>query len=406
MKKLKSAILFLCLLTGPILWAQSPDAIREYIEQYKEAAMQEMLRSGVPAAITLAQGIHESAAGTSKLVRISNNHFGIKCKGEWTGPSVSHDDDARGECFRKYSDPMESYRDHSEFLATRSHYAALFKLDPTDYEGWAYGLKKAGYATNPKYPQILIKIINDYNLQAYTLVAMERKNSGADWALNANDAAPAKASFATERKVQKNYPSGVFMINKTKVLWVDEGISFLKVAEEHHLSLHRLFEFNDMAPQDVSSKGQLLYLQRKRKVGAQEFHQVEEGETLYDIAQVEGLRLQSLLEYNQLTAGMKPAVGEKLYLTSDAPGAPRLTVSEKLSELFSASKNLFKKEEASHSGFHVVQPKETLYSISQLYGMSVAELQSLNQLSSSVISIGQQLRVYKNKSDVHDTSSR
>src|SRR5215203_6696321 len=145
--------------------AQSPAVIRQYIDTYKEIAMEEMKRTGVPASITLAQGIHETGAGQSALVRKSNNHFGIKCKSEWVGESVSHDDDARGECFRKYNDPLESYRDHSDFLKNRSHYAFLFKLDPTDYEAWSYGLKKAGYATNPKYPQILIKLIRDYDLQ-------------------------------------------------------------------------------------------------------------------------------------------------------------------------------------------------------------------------------------------------
>lgn len=404
MKKLNFTILLFCLFSGHFLFAQSSDVVREYIDQYKEAAMQEMLRSGVPAAITLAQGIHESAAGTSKLVRMSNNHFGIKCKGEWTGPSVSHDDDARGECFRKYGDPMESYRDHSDFLATRSHYAFLFKLDPTDYEGWAYGLKKAGYATNPKYPQILIKIIRDYNLDAYTLLALEHKKNGADWASNDASAKNVEPGFAAEKPVQKNYPSGVFAINKTKVVWVEAGESFLKVANEHHLSLHRLFDFNDMQPQDVAAKGQLMYLQRKRKVGAGEFHTVETGETLYDIAQEEGLRLESLLEYNHLKANATPAAGEKLYLATDAPGAPR-TVGEKLGDLLAASKNLFKKDEQTID-VHTVQPKETLYSISRLYGMSVEEIKTLNQLSSPDISTGQQLKVYKNKADVQNTSSR
>ena len=299
---------------------------------------------------------------------------------------------------------MESYRDHSDFLATRSHYAFLFKLDPTDYEGWAYGLKKAGYATNPKYPQILIKIIRDYNLDAYTLLALERKKNGADWASNDAAAKEVQPSFAAGKKVQKNYPSGVFTINKTKVVWVEAGESYLKVANEHHLSLHRLFDFNDMQPQDVAAKGQLMYLQRKRKVGAREFHTVEAGETLYDIAQEEGLRLESLLEYNHLGANATPAAGEKLYLVTDAPDAPR-TVGEKLSELLAASKNLFKKDEQTID-VHTVQPKETLYSISRLYGMSVEEIKTLNQLSSPDISTGQQLKVYKNKADVQNTSSR
>src|SRR6478736_4895270 len=153
-------------------YAQSTDAILAYITRYKDLAIAEMKRTGVPAAITLAQGIHETEAGTSVLVKKSNNHFGIKCKDEWRGQSVSHDDDARGECFRKYTAAEDSYRDHSDFLKNRSNYASLFTLDPTDYQGWAYGLKKAGYATNPKYAQVLIKLIQDYKLEDYTLIAM------------------------------------------------------------------------------------------------------------------------------------------------------------------------------------------------------------------------------------------
>ena len=175
MKK-HSTILIACFLfAASSSFAQSSPVIKDYIAKYKDIAIEEMLRTGVPASITLAQGIHETEAGRSKLVLKSNNHFGIKCKTEWKGESVSHDDDARGECFRKYPDPFDSYRDHSDFLKTRAHYAPLFKLDPTDYEGWAYGLKKAGYATNPKYPQLLIKIIRDYNLQDYSLIALGKK---------------------------------------------------------------------------------------------------------------------------------------------------------------------------------------------------------------------------------------
>jgi len=171
-KKFAVLLTFVLSFTFTISYGQSTDAILAYISRYKELAISEMKRTGVPAAITLAQGIHETEAGTSVLVKKSNNHFGIKCKDEWRGQSVSHDDDARGECFRKYTAAEDSYRDHSDFLKNRPNYASLFTLDPTDYQGWAYGLKKAGYATNPKYAQILIKLIQDYNLEDYTLIAM------------------------------------------------------------------------------------------------------------------------------------------------------------------------------------------------------------------------------------------
>src|SRR5580704_11731569 len=143
-----------------------------YVNTYKALAMAEEQRSGVPASITLAQGLHESEAGMSELVRNSNNHFGIKCKEDWKGSVFYHDDDSRQECFRSYATAEDSYRDHSDFLRKGSRYAFLFQLDPTDYEGWAYGLKKAGYATNIRYSQILIKLIKDYNLEQYTLIAV------------------------------------------------------------------------------------------------------------------------------------------------------------------------------------------------------------------------------------------
>ena len=141
---------------------------QEYVQKYKDLAIEEMKRMGVPAAVTLAQGLLETQNGNSELFKESNNHFGIKCKSTWTAETVSHDDDAPGECFRKYKTAEDSYRDHSNFLRGNDRYAFLFKLDPSDYKAWAYGLRKAGYATNPKYPQILIKNIEDNNLEQYT----------------------------------------------------------------------------------------------------------------------------------------------------------------------------------------------------------------------------------------------
>lgn len=141
--------------------------VLNYIEQYREVAIEEMKRSGIPASVTLAQGIYESGAGSSRLAREANNHFGIKCKPEWTGATIRHTDDLRNECFRKYSAAIDSYRDHSEFLRTRSHYAFLFRLDRRDYKGWVYGLKKAGYATSPRYPEALLRLIETYQLNQY-----------------------------------------------------------------------------------------------------------------------------------------------------------------------------------------------------------------------------------------------
>lgn len=335
MKKHKLLFIALFALVSKLTFAQSSETIRKYIATYKDIAIAEEIRTGVPAAITLAQGIHETSAGTSDLVLASNNHFGIKCKSDWTGPSVHHDDDERGECFRKYDDPKDSYKDHSDFLKNRPNYAALFQIDPTNYKGWAYGLKKAGYATNPRYPEILIKLIEDYDLQQYTMIALNGKTPGTD-AIYASEAKTDVRDNVVE-KPKPNYPTGIFQINETNVIFITKGTSFLKIAQENNIDLSRLFEFNDMKPVDVAAEDQLIFLQRKRKTGANEFHIVANYETLYDIAQTEGIRLQSLLEYNFLRDGMQPQVGEKLYLHTKAPSMPKLVAENKG---FSSQNNL------------------------------------------------------------------
>jgi LysM repeat protein len=332
-KKLTILLFFLLSLLGKFLQAQPADAVLAYIARYKDLAISEMQRTGIPAAITLAQGIHETDAGTSELVMKSNNHFGIKCKEDWSGPTVSHDDDARGECFRKYNAPEQSYKDHSNFLKTRSNYASLFKLDPTDYQGWAYGLKKAGYATNPKYAQILIKLIQDYNLEDYTLIALGKMSPG-DLAKNdktfgenviaAKNVDEKKTDVAPAVSIQTSYPEGEFKINDTRVVYVKKGTSYLDIAQRYEIALTKLFEFNDLTPSEVTPTDQLVFIQRKRKTGEHEFHVVQPGEDLHSIAQAEAIRMETLLEYNNLTGGMQPAVGETLSLRSKTSLMPRL----------------------------------------------------------------------------------
>lgn len=354
--KVQLFVLGMIFVSGKSLQAQnSADAIN-YINTYKNLAIAEMQRTGIPASITLAQGIHESEAGTSDLVKRSNNHFGIKCKESWTGAAVYHDDDSRGECFRSYTTPQDSYRDHSDFLQSGSRYAFLFKLDPTDYEGWAYGLRKAGYATNIHYSQILIKLIRDYNLQQYTLIAMGRMKPSEEVVLTVPGNPPAQAAIlladgnrgASDGRAAGNgngqsgmpgdgqpgssgdgrsapsYPQDEFLINKTRVVFVKAGVSLLAVADQYGLPLARLLDFNDLKEEDVLVRSQLLFLQRKRRTGATEFHIVRDGETIYDICQSEGIRCQDIQEMNQLSPGMEPATGEKIWLQSSAPTRPRL----------------------------------------------------------------------------------
>jgi LysM repeat protein len=397
MKKLP--FILCAILLSHAAMAQHSKVVKDYIETYKDIAIDEMVRTGVPASITLAQGIHESNSGQSNLVKRSNNHFGIKCKSEWKGEWVSHDDDAKGECFRKYDDPFESYRDHSDFLKTRAHYSSLFKLDPRDYEGWAYGLKKAGYATNPKYPQVLIKLVKDYNLQEYTMIALERNSNeprvmlAANKTVNVNETSePAQPVLVQPTQKIKQYPSGIFRINDTKVTMISQGTSYLKVAEENGLSLTRLFDFNDMKPADIALTDHLLYLQRKRKIGDAEFHTVLQGEDLHAIAQEHGMRLENLREFNRLSPGMEPAAGTRLYLKASAPSANTMF------DGGDATRGFARSQAAPSNGqpeYHTVQTKETLYSISKKYDVTVEELMRWNDMSTHELKQGQQLKIYK-----------
>jgi LysM repeat protein len=430
MQNKKFAILLAVVLSFSFTFSngQSADAILVYITRYKDLAIAEMRRTGVPAAITLAQGIHETEAGTSVLVKKSNNHFGIKCKDEWRGQSVSHDDDARGECFRKYSAAEDSYRDHSDFLKTRPNYASLFTLDPTDYQGWAYGLKKAGYATNPKYAQVLIKLIQDYNLEDYTLIAMGKMKEEGGLAKNEatadkssspplvknNDNEKGTETVNPNNKIEQeansdvsevNYPSGEFKINDTRVIYVKKGTSYLTIAQQYEIPLARLFEFNDLKQQEVTANDQLIFIQRKRKTGEHEFHTVQPGETVNDIAQSEALRLESLLEYNNITANMQPAAGESLYLRSKSSAVPKLVTKNSLTEKFNSDASAIvmnndgtgKKEVRQKNNFifHTVQSKETVYSIAKKYNISADDLISWNQLQDYDLKIGQSLKIYR-----------
>jgi LysM repeat protein len=320
---------------------QKAEVIQNYIITYKDLAIAEMHRTGVPAAITLAQGIHESGAGQGRLVLMSNNHFGIKCKSSWTGETVRHNDDAKGECFRKYARAEDSYTDHSDFLKNSQRYAFLFELDPADYIAWANGLKMAGYATNPKYPQILIKLIEDYQLQQYTFIGLGK--------LVSTDSVPISPVTTVEMPQEKKpvekkdsseiaaapkteaYPAGIFRLHDTKVVFVKEGTSYLSIAREYEVDLSKIFDFNDMVQAEQTEKDQLVYLQRKRKTGLKEFHIVQPGETLHDIAQQNAIRLESVRELNWLKENEMPAAGEKLCLKSKATKMPRLALKENYS---------------------------------------------------------------------------
>ncbi|MBX3252741.1 MAG: glucosaminidase domain-containing protein [Chitinophagaceae bacterium] len=399
--------------------AQNP-VIIQYINTYKLLAVQEMQRTGVPASIKLAQGILETQAGQSDLVMRSNNHFGIKCKTAWAGSKVYHDDDEKGECFRAYPSAIDSYRDHSDFLKNSQRYAFLFHINPEHYKEWAKGLKKAGYATNPKYWQQLVKYIEDYDLNLFTLVALgKRKMQDEDkmYAVSDNvkpaivttgsgsiSAAGAAVSqpvtmIRQAEPVKVKYPEGEFKINDTKVIVASAGTPLLALAEQYNIRYRHLLDFNDIdESEDIIRNDQLIFLQRKRKQGATAFHVVLKDEKLYDIAQAEGIRLEHLLEYNRLQAGQEPMPGQKIYLQKEA-GALAFEAGESImlvNDLAQLQPVAEQEEMPAVAVKHIVQSKETLYSIARKYEVEVARIRAWNRLQKDDLRIGQELLIYKN----------
>lgn len=224
----------------------------EYIKQYAPLAVEQMQQHKIPASITLAQGLLESGAGYSELARKSNNHFGIKCHSDWRGRKVYHDDDARGECFRAYRHPKDSYEDHSAFLKRGARYAFLFKLKITDYKGWARGLKKAGYATDPSYANRLITIIEDYELYKYDSRGMSKREAR-NW----------------EKELKKKpwlaNPHQVFIANDIAYVVARDGDTFRLLGKEFDISWKKLVKYNDLHKDYTLEAGDIIYLKEKRK---------------------------------------------------------------------------------------------------------------------------------------------
>lgn len=350
-------------------YAQNADydlKVNAYIERYKALAVMEQKRSGIPAAITLAQGIHETQAGTSELATMANNHFGIKCKKEWTGETFAHTDDAPNECFRKYSRSEDSYKDHSDYLSKSPRYAELFKLSLTDYAAWALGLKRCGYATNPRYAQVLIKIVEDYHLQEYTYVAMNGVDIGTTAAkaeiVPVHDAPPvaqpkpqvsqptiavtppvttASATSATVAAAVTEVPvikqsskiitdntvraepvqteafvpqyGQLVKVNGLRAIFGRKGDTPLEYAYKADVRYSRFLEVNEIDERPLPSD-MYLYLEKKNTRGYKAIHKVLQGESLFAIAQAEGMQIKSLMDLNMLEPGEEPAPGTVLEL--------------------------------------------------------------------------------------------
>lgn len=311
----------------------------EYIQKYKYIAVREMELHSIPASITLAQGLLESGMGTSMLAVKANNHFGIKCHKEWTGKTIRHTDDAPNECFRVYANAEESYEDHSYFLKSRPWYSPLFKLDVQDYKGWAHGLKKAGYATNPRYAEMLIDVIERHMLYAYdkglsiakaeeqrtTLKQKEKE----ELLVLQNKTTPISTNnvcveATVECKVPSNPHLSVFYNNNLKTVHVQKGETMKTLSSKYKIALTKLYQYNDMKMNTLVQPGQLIYLEAKKKKARQKTHLVLSHETLWSISQSYGVSLAKLQERNFLRPGEEPEAGATIYLNKEAPRKPAI----------------------------------------------------------------------------------
>ena len=368
--------LFIILLAAVLTAFAAPTSEKtpqqKYVDKYSALAVDEMYRSGVPASITLAQGLLESRYGLSTLATKGNNHFGIKCHNNWQGGKVFHDDDKKGECFRKYDSPEDSFRDHSDFLRYRDRYKFLFDLEVNDYKGWAHGLKKAGYATDPAYPSKLIKLIEDYQLYKYDVAPSDYGSYEADDVeqyvvkekpsakkTEKHDKAAAKKEDRHEKKKDKKArthqkseapaprvipespakaeavkvlekePDGEFSFNLSRQMYSLNGVPFVYASDgETYASLARTFglfpkeilKFNDLdSSTDLNTRlkpGAQIYVQAKKKEAAKgiEKHVIEAGDTLWGIAHRYGVRLDNIYKMNAFDSSYVPREGDIIKL--------------------------------------------------------------------------------------------
>lgn len=286
----------------------------EYIEKYKQDAIEEMRKTGIPASITLAQACLESDDGNSWLAKEANNHFGIKCGSNWTGEKIYKDDDNPNDCFRKYNDVKDSYRDHSLYLTSTKRYADLFKLSTKDYKNWAYGLKAAGYATNPQYAELLIKIIEDFQLYQYD----EEINLSI---VTTNSNIPSRGKTANEEWSIHLNQHEVYTNNEVKYIIVKPNDTFEGIAKEFDLWVKQLYRYNDLTKDSILRPGQVIYIQPKRNKAeaGKDKHIVKTGETLYSISQYYAVKMKKLRFRNNIMSDEDVKPGDVIYLRKRKP---------------------------------------------------------------------------------------
>ncbi len=320
MKQKLIVLLYIVFLLGHSMgYSQERISTEAYINQYKKIAVDKMKEYKIPASITLAQGILESGSGNSRLAREANNHFGIKCHVGWKGKTFYMDDDEKNECFRKYKNPEQSYHDHSLFLTQRPRYAFLFGLEITDYKAWSHGLSKAGYATNPRYPELLIRIIERYELFKYDTQALKSRKR--EQAVEAEPVEKESHEFIavnpSDFEVVAKSDSGRFVHqnNGRKLIFAYENDQISSLAAEFNIFSWQIVKYNEFEKGEQLSVNQIVYLEKKRrKSHTHKEHWLREGESMHAVSQLYGIRLKRLYKINELIPGTQPPAGTRILL--------------------------------------------------------------------------------------------
>ncbi len=340
---MKKVLIAIALLLGFTVSAQrDPGTPQErYIARFASIAVNEMYRSGVPASITLAQGIIESRSGQSALAADGNNHFGIKCHNSWNGRTMLADDDRKDECFRVYDSAEESFRDHSDFLRYRDRYKFLFDFAVTDYKSWAYGLKQAGYATDPSYAAKLIQCVENYNLSRFDrmTVAEALAEGGADAeepsAQDDVEEIPDSPLKIEAGEIYKGKAGEEYRFSLSRTLYSRNGVPFVyavegetyaTIAKSNHLLLREILKFNDVPGGGELHAGDIVYLEPKKSKtvrGLDKYIVGEDGETFHGICQRFAVKEKAIRKLNGLPAGYQPKEGDELLLRP-APKSKKL----------------------------------------------------------------------------------
>jgi LysM repeat protein len=334
----------------------------EYIKQYQNLAIREMHRAGVPASITMAQGILESSDGNSRLAREGNNHFGIKCKSTWQGKTMRANDDAPNECFRAYNNANDSYKDHSDFLR----------------KGWAKGLRKAGYATNPSYHTIIINIVERYELYKMDIMS-----------------------------AQPLIAKPVVLQNEVPIVYAEKDESVESIAKKNALSNKQIYKYNDLEKGQKVTEGDIVYLKPKRRRGSQKFHTVKPNESMYQISQQYGIKLKHLYRRNNLERGAEPNEGAKLYMRgkrakTDSLSTKSVEQVKKEHEAFVNPHSVeiekappIEKDSIKLPPYHVVGKGDNIYRIAEKYHVFEEDLLKWNKINAHQLALGQKIYLTK-----------